>query len=88
MAGHQLARDMILHWSYGDYLLRKKPMQPALVGKRLARWAHALSILKNGFDGQEMARISASFTQTRIGWMRTATQISDDGIERLHAHWV
>ena len=84
MAGHQLARDMILHWSYGDYLLRKKPMQPALVGKRLARWAHALSILKNGFDGQEMARISASFTHQAHWLMRTATQISD-GVDRLHA---
>ena len=84
MAGHQTGRDMILHWVYGDYILRKKPMQPALVGKRLARWAHALGILKNGFDGQEMNRITASFAHQARWLTRTAPQIGD-GVGRLHA---
>ncbi len=77
------ARAAILHWAQGPYIGQRRAMQPPLVGRRLARWTHALSVIKDGFDMQDLARITDSFSaQTR--WLGlTATQC-DDGVERLH----
>ena len=82
--GQALARDMILHWVHADYILRKKTLQPALVGVRLARWAHAMSALKSGFDSQDMMRINQSVADQTRWLMRTVPQIGD-GVPRLQA---
>jgi uncharacterized heparinase superfamily protein len=82
--GHPLARDMILHWVHSDYLYRTVPMKPALTGRRLARWAHGLNILKAGFDTQELARINASLNHQARWLARTVHQIGD-GPARLNA---
>jgi hypothetical protein len=52
-AGHQMCRDMILHWVQADYLERKKYMAPNVVSRRLARWNLALGVLKAGFDSHK-----------------------------------
>ena len=82
--GEAHIRAAILHWAQAPYVNRRRLMQPALVGRRLARWTQALSAVKAGFDTQDLARITDSFSaQTR--WLGlTATQC-DDGLERLHA---
>lgn len=81
--GHKAVREAILHWAVGPYLYQRAPMRPALVGRRLMRWAQALSRVKSGFDGQALARIYTSFSaQTR--WLEKLAGQGDDGIERLH----
>ena len=81
--GHKAVREAILHWAVGPYLYQRAPMRPALVGRRLMRWAQALSRVKSGFDGQALARIYSSFSaQTR--WLEKLAGQGDDGIERLH----
>lgn len=81
--GHKAGREAILHWAVGPYLYQRAPMRPALVGRRLMRWAQALSQVKSGFDGQALARIYTSFSaQTR--WLEKLAGQGDDGIERLH----
>ena len=81
--GHKAVREAILHWAVGPYLYQRAPMRPALVGRRLMRWAQALSRVKSGFDGQALARIHTSFSaQTR--WLEKLAGQGDDGIERLH----
>ena len=80
--GHKAVREAILHWAVGPYLYQRAPMRPALVGRRLMRWAQALSQVKSGFDGQALARIHTSFSaQTR--WLEKLAGQGDDGIERL-----
>ena len=82
--GHEAMREAILDWTLGPYIERRALMHPALVGRRLARWAQALSEIKSGFDGQAMARIHTSFSaQTR--WLEKVAQQCDDGLDRLHA---
>jgi uncharacterized heparinase superfamily protein len=81
--GHKAVREAMLHWAVGPYLYQRAPMRPALVGRRLMRWAQALSQIKSGFDGQALARIHTSFSaQTR--WLEKLAGQGDDGIERLH----
>ena len=80
--GHKAVREAILHWAVGPYLYQRAPMRPALVGRRLMRWAQGLSQVKSGFDGQALARIHTSFSaQTR--WLEKLAGQGDDGIERL-----
>jgi uncharacterized heparinase superfamily protein len=80
--GHKAVREAILHWALGPYLYQRAPMRPALVGRRLMRWAQALSQVKSGFDGQALARIHTSFSaQTR--WLEKLAGRGDDGIDRL-----
>ena len=80
--GHKAVRQAILHWVLGPYLYQRAPMRPALVGRRLMRWAQALSQVKSGFDGQALARIHASFSaQTR--WLEKLAGQCDDGVDRL-----
>ena len=80
--GHKAVREAILHWAVGPYLYQRAPMRPALVGRRLMRWAQALSRVKSGFDGQALTRIYTSFSaQTR--WLEKLAGQGDDGIERL-----
>jgi uncharacterized heparinase superfamily protein len=82
--GHQAVRASILHWALAPYIHHRATMRPALVGRRLMRWAQALSEVKSGFDGQAMARIHTSFSaQTR--WLEKLATQCDDGIDRLHA---
>ena len=76
-AGHQAARDALLHWAQSDCLTRKKPMAPQLVGRRLARWSLALSALKSGFDSQELARLQLVYAQQARWLARTFNQIAD-----------
>ena len=80
--GHKAVREAILHWAIGPYLYQRAPMRPALVGRRLMRWAQALSQVKSGFDGQALASIHTSFSaQTR--WLEKLAGQGDDGIGRL-----
>ncbi|NCF78608.1 MAG: hypothetical protein GWP34_01700 [Alphaproteobacteria bacterium] len=82
--GHQAARAAILHWALAAYVHQRATMRPALVGRRLMRWAQALSEVRSGFDGHALAAIHTSFS-TQTHWLeRLATQC-DDGIDRLHA---
>ncbi|MGC6534772.1 MAG: heparinase II/III family protein [Parvibaculales bacterium] len=82
--GRDLARDMILHWVQSDFIIRRAPMQPAVVGQRLARWAHGLSALQTGFDSQDMLRIGQSYTHQARWLMQTVQQIPDS-LARLQA---
>ena len=66
--GHKAVREAILHWAVGPYLYQRAPMRPALVGRRLMRWAQALTEVKSGFDGQALARIHTSFSAQHAGW--------------------
>lgn len=82
--GHQMSRDMILHWVQAGYMGRKKFMAPPVVSRRLARWNLALGVLKAGFDSQELARINACYTHQARWLARTIGQIPD-GPDRLEA---
>ena len=75
--GHQMCRDMILHWEQSGYLKRKKFMHPSVVSRRLARWNLALGVLKTGLDTQELDRINACYTHQARWLALTIGQIPE-----------
>ena len=83
-AGHQMCRDMILHWVQAAYLGRKKYMAPNVVSRRLARWNLALGVLKAGFDSQELARINTCYTH-QARWLALTIGQIPDGQMRLES---
>lgn len=83
-SGRQAAREAMLDWVRGPYLTRAPYMKPEIVGRRLSRWLMALSVLQDGFDAHEMARLQNSFAaQSR--WLSARWQKSEEGVARLTA---
>ena len=82
--GHKTVREAILFWACAPYIHQRGTMHPALVARRLMRWAQALSEVKSGFDGQALAHIHISFS-AQLRWLEKLAIHCDDGIDRLHA---